>query len=229
MTKRKQIDFEYAVLDVFAAAVRAYHSNKGYFKDAKSTFAPEDLEMQNAIITVRNFDLIKQYLSDKVKFSTTEIEEANSIIAYYQSKLLVLMSGKLNGYSIACCTAANKKTITDPIELGLIASLPKAYRHSVAFDAVLESKERATAASSHFGKKGDSYEGQAIVISSIYSQKWFRYFHTARDTTTNNVVNFSSDKLLEIDSLKILKGRVKDHVEGNVTRLNYVKVTDANS
>lgn len=216
--------FKYSTLDVFAAAVRAYSVNKGYLKEAKATYADDDVEMKNPTIVPRNLDLMRQYLSDKIVFTEAEYAEARTIIDYYQGKLVELMTGKLNSYSMAACSAANKEEITEPVELGLIASLPKAYRSSIQFDNMLEAKERANQVSRHFGNKGDVYEGTVKVISSVYSQKWFRYFHTVQDQETQNVVNFSTSEKLDMGKVINIRGRVKDHVDGNVTRLNYVKI-----
>ena len=215
---------EYATVDVFAAAVRAFKTNNGYYKESKAIYAPEDIEQNHPIVMPRNLDLMKSYLSDKVQFTTDECDEARTIVAYYQGKLIELMSGKLNSYSQAACHVANTTKIESLIEVGLVASLPKAYRSSVKFDAMLEAKERAFAASSHFGTKGDHYEGRVKGVSSVYSQKWFRYFHTAQDLSTLNVVNFSTNNQLDVGEELTIRGRIKDHVEGGVTRLNYVKM-----
>jgi hypothetical protein len=111
------------------------------------------------------------------------------------------------------------------IEIGLVSSLPKAYESSVQFDSMLEEKERAFAVSKHFGSKGDNYRGRVKIISCVYSQKWFRYFLTAKDVVTNNVVNFSTNFTLDLGKELAISGRIKDHVESGVTRLNYVKVS----
>lgn len=224
--KKSSPAFSYPTIKVFAAAALAYKANNAYFKDDKIEYF--DIENGESVrkVTPRNLTLMKEYLSAEIDPCSEEnYEEARQIIEYYQSKLLDLMSGKLNSYSQAATHVANKETINELVDLGLIASLPKAYRNSVKFDQILESKEKALNSSTHFGSVGETYQGKARVISSVYSQKWFRYFHTAQDVTTNNVINFSSNTELEIGAVLHIKGRIKDHVNGNVTRLNYVKVS----
>jgi hypothetical protein len=135
------------------------------------------------------------------------------------------MSGKLNSYSQAACQVANKETVDSIIEIGLISSLPKAYESSVQFDSMLEEKERAFAVSRHFGSKGDNYRGRVKIISCVFSQKWFRYFLTAKDIDTDNVVNFSTNFALDLSKEFTISGRIKDHVELGTTRLNYVKIS----
>lgn len=216
--------FSYPTKDVFAAAVRAHNVNQGYQKEAVCKYAPEDTEMRNPIVTPRNLDFMREYLTSAVEFTEEEYAEATSIIDYYQGKLMELMSDKLNSYSQAACQVANKEKIESLIEIGLIASLPKAWRNSVVFDKMLDAKERAFSVSKIFGAKGDPFEGRVKVISSVYSQKWFRYFHTAQDLATGNVVNFSSGEKLELNEELNIRGRIKDHVDGKVTRLNYVKI-----
>jgi hypothetical protein len=218
--------FEYPVAKVFAAAVRAFNANNGYFKTDSTERIQNENNEEILVRKPRNLSLMTEYLSAPNDPCTPdEYAQANNIIAYYQSKLLDLMTGKLNSYSQAACQAANAETIKELVTVGLIASLPKAYLSSVKFDNILEAKEKAFSTSSHFGKKGDTFQGRATIISSIYSQKWFRYFHTAQDINTGNVINFSTDTELEIGKEMQVKGRIKDHVENNVTRLNYVKIT----
>lgn len=215
---------------VFAAAVLAHKTNGGYYKSD----TVESYEADGETITIkknRNLDLMRQYLTSEQDPCTSEdYQDAKIIIEYYQSKLLDLMSGKLNSYSQAACGAANKEIITDLLEVGLIASLPKAYKSSMTFDTMLEKKEKAFSQSKYIGSVGESYQGRVKVISSVYSQKWFRHFHTVQDIATGNVLNFSSNAALDLDKEITIKGKIKDHVNGNATRLNYVKISvDAES
>jgi len=216
---------EYNTRTVFAAAVRAHRENDGY----SSSRRIEDIrnELDNVVgekVIHRNLDLVTSYLSDNIEFSEDCYAEADAIMDYYKGKLMDLMSGKLNSYSQSAMVAANAESITNTQQLGLIASLPKAYRQSNRFDTMLEAKDYAQKQSVHFGNPGDAYEGMIEIIASIYSSKWFRHFHTAKDLKTNAVVNFSNSDSLVIGRKIRVKGRIKDHVENNVTRLNYVKI-----
>jgi hypothetical protein len=216
---------QYPTRNVFAAAVHAHRENDGY-SSARQVEEIRDA-FDNVIgekIKHRNLDLVKQYLESSVDLPTECYTEADSIMDYYKGKLMDLMTGKLNSYSQSAMVAANSESIDSLQQIGLIASLPKAFRQSVKFDSMLETKEWAQKQSVHFGKSGDSYDGRVEVIASIYSSKWFRHFHTAKDLETNNVVNFSSADSLEIGRKIHIKGRIKDHVDNNVTRLNYVKI-----
>jgi hypothetical protein len=225
MTVRTSPNVSWPTEKVFAAAVLAHRTNDGYYKS-------ETVEYQNIddnTITIkksRNLDLMRQYLtSEEDPCTNDDYLYAKIIIDYYQSKLLDLMSGKLNTYSRAACYAVNKETITDLIDVGLIASLPKAHESSVIFDSMLERKETAFSQSRYIGSPGENYQGKVTVISSVYSQKWFRHFHTVQDIATGNVLNFSSNSSLILDKEITIKGKVKDHVNGNATRLNYVKIS----
>ena len=215
----------YPSRNVFAAAVYAFETNGGY-SSARRIDEIRD-EFDNVIgekITHRNLDLVREYLDTGVELPESCYNEADAIMDYYKGKLMDLMTGKLNSYSQSAMVAANAESINNLQQLVLIASLPKAYRQSSRFDIMLEAKESAQKQSIHFGKSGDSYAGKIEVIASIYSSKWFRHFHTAKDLETNNVVNFSSAESLEIGRKIYIKGRIKDHVDNNVTRLNYVKI-----
>jgi len=221
----EESNLEYPTRNVFAAAVHAHRENNGY----SSSRRIEDLrdEFDNVIgekTIQRNLDLVQSYLSDNIEFNEECYTEADAIMDYYKGKLMDLMTGKLNSYSQSAMVAANAESITSAQQLGLIASLPKAYRQSNRFDTMLESKEYAQKQSAHFGKSGDAYEGKVEVIASIYSTKWFRHFHTVKDLKTNAVLNFSTSESLELNRKICIKGRIKDHVDNNVTRLNYVKI-----
>jgi hypothetical protein len=204
---------------VFAAAVEADRINGGYYKFPTSE---DNLEKK------KNFDIIKHLLEEKTTFTDETFSIADEIIHYYNGKLLELMSNKLNSYSVSACIASNQESVTDIKTIGLIASLPKAWRQSVNFDQQMEEREQAYKASTAFGSTGDQYIGNCEIIMCVYSTKWFRYFITAKDINTNNVVNFSMNRSLEKNKIFHIHGKVKDHVDG-VTRLNYVKVKDLNS
>jgi hypothetical protein len=226
MAKKTQFQINYPTEQVFAAAVHAYNENQGY----SSSYCSEPIrDDEDRIIgtkeTFRNSDLTQKYLKEGVEFSEECYAEARKIISYYGEKLLDLMAGKLNSYSQSALFVAQAESITNLQQIGLIASLPKAYKQSINFDNMLEAKTLAQKNSAHFGAVGDTYQGRIEIISSVYSIKWFRHFHTAKDLTTKNVVNFSSDQPLEIGRKMQIRGRIKDHVDGNVTRLNYVKLT----
>lgn len=223
---RKQSPYtSYATLRVFAAAVHAFDLNEGYFKGNQSEIVKDENGEDKVVVKHRNLDIVQEVLRAETDCCTDlDYSRAKEIIEYYQGKLIDLMSGKLNSYSQAACQVANSEAVTSPVDIGLIASLPSAYLSSIKFDSMLEAKERAHAVSNHFGKKGETYQGKVKVISSVFSRKWFRHFHTAQDLETNNVVNFSSNNSLEVGQEMTLKGRIKDHVENGVTRLNYVKI-----
>jgi hypothetical protein len=215
----------YPTRTVFAAAVHAFNINEGYSSSRRVDEIRD--EFDNVIgekVIHRNLDLLREYLDKAIELPEECYNEADSIIDYYKGKLMDLMTGKLNSYSQSAMIAANSEFIDNIQQIGLIASLPKAYRQSVKFDSMLETKEWAQKESVHFGKPGDAYSGQIEIIASIYSSKWFRHFHTAKDLETNAVVNFSSAESLEIGRKIFIKGRIKDHVDNNVTRLNYVKI-----
>jgi len=224
--KRKVEKFSqtYPTIKVFAAAVHAYNINEGYFKvDQIPGYATGEADQ---ITKRRNIDIVSKCLQSSVDPCTADdYARANIIIEYYQGKLIDLMSGKLNSYSQAACQVANKETVDSLIEIGLVSSLPKAYESSVQFDSMLEEKERAFAVSRHFGNKGDNYRGRVKIISCVFSQKWFRYFLTAKDVDTDNVVNFSTNFALDLGKEFTISGRIKDHVESGTTRLNYVKIS----
>lgn len=215
--KHIRVQFDYPVEQVFAAAVRAYEINDGYVK-VNEIAADQSVKS-------RNLDIVIDLLRDPDRVNENDYSKARDIITYYQSKLLDLMAGKLNSYSQSACEVSNKESISTLMEIGLIASLPKAYIQSSRFDEILEKRDRAYAESFCFGNPGDTYEGVAEVISSIYSTKWFRNFHSAVDTKTKCVINFSSNDKLEPGLKYKIRGRIKDHKDSKITRLNYVKLS----
>ena len=211
--------------DVFAAAVRAHRENDGYSSSRRVEYIYNEFEeVIGEKVKHRNLEMVQSFLSEGIELAEADYAEADAIIDYYKGKLMDLMSGKLNSYSQSAMLAANAEHIDTVQQIGLIASLPKAYKQSNRFDVMLEAKEYAEKNSAHFGKPGDAYAGQIEIIASVYSTQWFRHFHTAKDLMTNAVVNFSSAENLELGRKIRIKGRIKDHVEKNVTRLNYVKI-----
>jgi len=215
--KGARVYTNYPTEQVFAAAVRAYEINNGYYKATETA--------QDQSVKVRNLDIVNDLLRDSSRITENDYSKARDIITYYQSKLLDLMAGKLNTYSQSACEVSNKESVSTPVEIGLIASLPKAYMQSINFDTILEKRDRAYQDSFSFGNVGDTYEGTAEVISSIYSTKWFRHFHSAVDLSSKCVINFSTNDQLETGRRYKIRGRIKDHKDNKVTRLNYVKLS----
>jgi hypothetical protein len=214
---------EISCIDLFSASVVADRINGGYYK-RHGSFKPTT---ENAKF---NRDLMVEILADK-SWEPRDIEQAQEIIDYYRGKLLVIMSGKANDYTVNAAKVANLDTIDDRdyLSLGVAASLPEAYRSSVAFDLMLERAESTKRESQHWGSVGDPFSGTVEVTHSFYSKKWFRHYVTVKSINSAHVFNFSSDRVYKFGDIITIRGRVRDHISDNVTRLNYVKVVENNS
>jgi hypothetical protein len=157
--------------------------------------------------------------------------QAQTIMEYYKSKTLEIISGKANAYTMAAANAAYKEQVAsnDHLTIGTIASLPQAWERSVAYDSTWDRVETLKRNSVHFGTVGDQFKGSVEVLSCIYSKNWFKYYITAINEQ-GNVINFASDnEHKQGTNLEITSSKIKQHANENITRLHYVRIKRENA
>ena len=164
--------------------------------------------------------------NDQSMVEPNDVEQAQLIIDYYKNKLLSILSGQANAYTINAAKVANEEFImsNDSLSLGIVASLPKAYREGTRFDSMIDDLAHAKEIGCHYGTVGSIYNGDVKVIHTFYSKNWFTNYITGIDSD-NHVINFQNKEPIDVGTTVNIRGRVKELATGNVTRLNYVKVT----
>ena len=203
---------EYPIQLALAAAIKAHEANEGFVGSKDYSQKP------------KNSRLMFAYLEQGEDLSNYA-DQAQSIVAYCQTKMLELISGNLTPYWQGILDAVNQPSIgnTDFKNIGLLASVPQAYYRSIIRDTATEKREQASVGSKHFGTIGERYDLTVEIISHIYSVKYGRHFFTGV-TSDGNLVNFPYNHELTVGSTVDMHARVRKHTESNTTMLNYVKI-----
>ena len=221
MAKRPRIQdtvTNYAIEDIFAAAVAAQRTNECYVGNN----TPVGTKLTNRyIMTV----ILNRTNVDDFNTCEADYERAREIIEYYKSKTVDIMTGKANAYTMSAANASYKEFVAsnDQLTIGLPASLPNAWERSVDYDKTWDRVDELKRKSTHFGAVGDKFDGKVEVLSCIYSKNWFKYYITAL-TEAGNIVNFAGDhEFKKGNVIEITTAKIKQHAAENITRLHYVR------
>jgi hypothetical protein len=212
----------YNVSDLFAAACGAQRINGDYIKVGTYVSNPEDYtkegELRKANKSVMLELLTDGGVTDEDRIRGEELRE------HHKSKLLEVMNGSINEFGKSACEVASMEIIQDNQlnrYIALIASLPKSWERSSRFERDQERRRELGAASVTFGNPGDAFRAEVEIVSCFYSKNYFRFFCTALYGT--NLVNFAVSNELKAGSKHLITGRIHKHVDGNVTKLHYVR------
>lgn len=139
------------LLDAMGAACAAQRMNGRYIKrhDADNTKG----ELSNAA-------LMREFLNpEMVKFNILpqDIEFAEQIIEYLNSKMIELIAGTLHEYWKTCVLLTEQKElkVDDYRNLAVIASVPSSYENAVKREKSVEKIAQIGEDSRHIGKIGD--------------------------------------------------------------------------
>jgi hypothetical protein len=226
--KQKNPGKQIPTIEVFAAACAAQRINGTYFKEPAYEHRVT-AEGYDEVVTVAqpNKDMVKAWLAagDTSAITEQDRDDAAAVRAYWKLKLFKVLQGSASGYEQTAVEAASADTIDshDHLKLGIISSLPAAYLRGVVRDERDEIKQEAVQASRHFGRVGDTVQGQVKILDSVHSQNWGCHFISG--VIDGNAVRFTAKEAVEVSKVFKLRGRIKAHRDDNVTQLNYVKLS----
>jgi hypothetical protein len=184
----------------------------------------------NKLIVATNLGLLDDSRAVFVDHVTAECEEiAEQMIQYYKGLTFKAMGAKINDFEQKVLGLINCKLV-DRRDIGVIASLPKAYFRSVKRDATDTKMRKLSTTSIHIGTIGQEVESTINILNCSFIQSL--QCHVVNAEISGNIVCFFTKHPAEHwgESCTI-KGKVKRHQtskfhNGKETVLNYVKTVD---
>jgi len=203
--------------DAMIAAVAAQRVNGKYIK----RYDTKEGELSNGA-------LMREYLNtEMVNFNhlPQDIEIAEQILEYLDSKMIELIAGTLHDYWKNLVLLTEQKAINakDFKTLALIASVPSSYNNAVKRENSREEIRIIAENSRHIGQVGDGIEAEVTIKSAVYSANYNKWYHTAL-TNDQNLVCFPLSEQLDRGTVINLTARIHKHDDNNQTRLHYVRI-----
>jgi len=203
--------------DAIIAAVAAQRINGKYIKryDAKEGELSNGALMREFLNSeIINFNILPQ-----------DIELAEKICEYLDSKMIELIAGTLHDYwkNLVLLTEQKQINANDFKTLALIASVPSSYNNAVKRENAREEIRIVSENSRHIGQVGDNIEAEVTIKSAVYSANYNKWYHTAL-TNDQNLVCFPLSEQLDRGTVINLTARIHKHDDNNQTRLHYVRI-----
>lgn len=202
--------------DAMSAACAAQRLNGRYIKRHEATQG----ELSNAA-------LMREILNpemEKFNILPQDIELAEQICEYLDSKMIELVAGTLQEYWKTCVLLTEQKEfkVDDFRNLAVIASIPNSYENAVKREQAVEKIAQIGENSRHIGQIGSGLKATVTIVSAVYSHNYGKWYHTAE--TDGNLVSFPHANRLENNEKINLTARIYKHDDKNVTRLHYVRL-----
>lgn len=176
---------------------------------------------------LNTIDQGRQVFVDRVTQQCEDVAE--DIIQYYKGLTFKAMGNKINDFEQKVLGLINCKQV-DYRDIGVIASLPKAYFRSVKRDATDTLMRKLSTSSIHIGTLGEDITGTINILNCSFIQRL--QCHIVNAEMNGNIICFFTkhDATHWSDTCEI-KGKVKRHQtskfhSGKETVLNYVKTVD---
>jgi putative lipoic acid-binding regulatory protein len=154
---------------------------------------------------------------------------ADKIIQYYKGLTFKAMGAKINDFEQRVL-AIIQSGVVDRRDIGVVASLPKAYFRAVKRDETDTLMRKLSVSSIHIGTVGEDVQGNINILNCSFIQSL--QCHVVNAEMSGNIVCFFTKHPAEHwgETCEI-KGKVKRHQTskfhgGKETVLNYVKTVD---
>jgi hypothetical protein len=186
--------------------------------------------VSNKTIIQTHLNAIDQNRQVFVDHVTQQCEDvAEDIIQYYKGLTFKAMGNKINDFEQKVLGLINCKQV-DHRDIGIIASLPKAYFRSVKRDAADTQMRKLSTTSIHVGTLGEDIAGTINIMNCSFIQRL--QCHVVNAEMDGNIVCFfTKHDATHWGDMCEIKGKVKRHQTskfhgGKETVLNYVKTVD---
>lgn len=204
--------------EAMGAACAAQRTNVRYIK--RHDADPTKGELSNAA-------LMREFLNPEMenfKILPQDIEYANEIIEYLDSKMIELIAGTLHDYWKTCVLLTEQKEYKtdDYRNLAVMASIPSSYENAVKREQAIEIIDKVRENSHFIGKVGDNFRGEVTILSGVYSHNYGKWFYTGQ--VDGNLVSFPNANQLENNTKIGISGKIYKHEANNVTRLHYIRL-----
>lgn len=206
-----QVTMNYNSEDVWAAAWQAFVTNgKQYVK----AIAP-------GLNQKTNRNIVEDLLTDTAKITQESRDQGLIVQRYFHGLTFKLVEGKnLTPFLQGAYDASCKNTITNKLDLAIIASLPATYEKMAKRDSM--DRRVRWANGGPVGEIGEKVTLNIEVLKSVWSQKWNTWYITGV-TLEDQAVFFACKENFDIGTHLTITGNVKG-ISDNSTQLNRVKV-----
>lgn len=218
----KKFDTIFDLKTVMTYAVAAYKQNNEEYVNQGST--------SNKVIIQTHLGLLddnQMAFVDVMKEDYAEL--ADKVVQYYKGLTFKAMGGKINDFEQRVLSLVNKNEVSMR-DIGVVASLPKAYFRSIKRDET-DQKMRSLSINSEFiGVVGKDLVANINILNCSFIQSL--QCHVVNGDIDGNLVCFFTKHPAETWGIGCtIKGKVKRHQKskfhkGNETVLNYVKMVD---
>lgn len=218
----KKFEQNFDIKTVMTYAIAAHNQNKGKYVNAGPA--------SNKIIIQTHLGLLDEYsmaFTDVMAKDCSDI--ADKVIQYYKGLTFKALGGKINDFEQRVLGIINSGKVSWR-DIGVVASLPKAYFRSVKRDATDLTIRSMSSKSVFVGTVGQDIIGDINVFKCNFIQSL--QCHIVNGEINGNLVCFFTKHPAEVWGTNCkIKGKVKRHQKskfhgGNETVLNYVKVVD---
>ena len=212
----------YDLKTVMTYAVSAHFQNGEEYKNYGST-------TNKAIIQSHLGEISESHMCFVDHITEESADIADKIIQYYKGLTFKAMGAKINDFEQRVL-AVIQKGVIDRRDIGVVASLPKAYFRSIKRDETDTLMRKLSVSSIHIGTVGSDVEGTINVLNCSFIQKLQCYVVNA-EMNENIVCFFTKHDADHWGEGCTIKAKVKRHQTskfhgGKETVLNYVKKVD---
>ena len=210
---------------VMTYAVAAFKQNQEEYINY-----PGPDSVTNKTLILSHLGVLSEHQTAFVDTVTQDCEAtAEDIIKYYRGLTFKAMGAKINDFEQKVLNLI-QTGVVDRRDIGVVASLPKAYKRAVKRDAKDIEMRRLSTTSEYLGREGDKLRGEIQVINCSFIQRLACYIVNAR-MDQDIVCFFTKHGAEHWGDACTVEGKVKRHQTskfhgGKETVLNYVKVVN---
>lgn len=207
-----KVTMNYNSEDVWAAAWQAFTTNGNQYIKAVAPGVPNHKT---------NRTIVEELLVDTTQITQESRDQGLIVQRYFHGLTFKLVEGKsLSPFLQGAYDASCKNTITNKLDLAIIASLPATYEKMSKRD---ETDRRVQwARGGYVGDIGDKITTEIEIVKRVFSQKWNTWFITGINDN-DQALFFAYKHEIEIGSRVTIQGVVKG-TRDDISQLNRVKV-----
>ena len=210
--KRKPVVM-YSTDLAFAAAAAAYRINNNQYVTSV-TAEPSCIRLPNKLV-------LRSVIENTTEITDADREVGTKIREHLKTYLFKIVAGThLNEFDSKALSLATLEEISER-DLGYVAYYPVTYERAQQQQTVDERIFNCGA--EYVGEIGSKVKVTGEVVKSVYSQKWATTYVTLI-TDNNLAVRFAHSLSPAVGSRVTLTGKVKEHCDGYMTKLNFVKL-----
>lgn len=207
-----KVTMNYNSEDVWGAAWQAFVNNGNQYIKAIAPGVPNHKT---------NRMIVEELLADPTQITQENRDQGVIVQRYFHGLTFKLVEGKsLSPFLQGAYDASCKNTITNKLDLAIIASLPATYEKMSKRD---ETDRRVQwARGGYVGDIGDKITTEIEIVKRVFSQKWNTWFITGINDN-DQALFFAYKHEIEIGSRVTIQGVVKG-TRDDISQLNRVKV-----